>query len=74
MSKKRKICMIFTSIIVLILIGIITIMGMKYWRTNDIRKNAKSTIDCIINSDYSKDFYCNRQPPPAHKTNDAEIF
>lgn len=57
MSKKRKICMIFTSIIVLILIGIITIMGMKYWRTNDIRKNAKSTIDCIINSDYSKDFY-----------------
>lgn len=57
MSKRKKIFMVFTAIIVLILIGISTIMGMRYWKTYDIRKNAESTIDCMINSDYSKDFY-----------------
>lgn len=57
MSKKKKICIAFIAIILLILIGIGSIIGMKYWKTNDIRKNAKSTIECIINSDYSKDFY-----------------
>ena len=57
MSKKKKICIAFIAIILLILIGIGSIIGMKYWKTNDIRKNAKSTIESIINSDYSKDFY-----------------
>lgn len=57
MSKKKKICIAFIAIILLILIGIGSIIGMKYWKTNDIRKNAKSTIECIINLDYSKDFY-----------------
>lgn len=57
MNKKKRICIVFIIIIVLVLIGISSIIVMKHLRTNDIRKNAKSTIDCIINSDYSKDFY-----------------
>lgn len=57
MSRKKKICIVLTAIILLALTGISIIIGMKYWKTNDIRKNAKSTIECIINSDYSKDFY-----------------
>lgn len=57
MSKKKKIGTICFIILLLLIIGFSTVIGMKYWQTNDIRKNAKSTIECIINSDYSKDFY-----------------
>lgn len=56
MSRKKKICIVLTTIILLALTGIGIIIG-KNWKTNDIRKNAKSTIECMINSDYSKDFY-----------------
>lgn len=57
MSKRKKIGTICFIILLLLIIGFSTVIGMKYWQTNDIRKNAKSTIECIINSDYSKDFY-----------------
>lgn len=57
MSKKKKIGTICFIILLLLIIGFSAVIGMKYWKTNDIRKNAKSTIDCMINSDYSNEFY-----------------
>lgn len=57
MSKKKKILVSCFIILLLLVIGFSIVIGMKYWKTNDIRKNAKSTIECMINSDYSKDFY-----------------
>lgn len=57
MRSKKKILISGFIILLLLVIGFSIVIGMKYWKTNDIRKNAKSTIECIINSDYSKDFY-----------------
>lgn len=55
--SKKKIGIVFIVMVLISLIVFGAIIGMKYWKTNDIRKNAKSTIECMINSDYSKDFY-----------------
>lgn len=57
MSIIKKIWSVFSVIVFAVLIITIIIIGIRYLQTNSIRKNAKSTIDCMINSDYSKDFY-----------------
>ena len=57
MSKKKKILISGFIILLLLVIGFSIVIGIKYCKTNDIKKNARSTIECMINSDYSKNFY-----------------
>lgn len=57
MENKRKIILGISAAIIAVLTVVTIIFIGGYFKNNDIRKNAKSTIDCMIKSDFSENFY-----------------